>query len=115
MIDKRLILVLAAAGLLAACGDDAGDETAQAPNEVLEGTISDAMLPLDRVRSQAPLEDPEAFAAAQSQANATTTRAAAPTQSADEADYAAESEAETETETEEDAGEAAADEAAEAE
>lgn len=113
MIDKRLILVLAAAGLLAACGDDAGDETAQAPNEVLEGTISDAMLPLDRVRSQAPLEDPEAFAAAQSQANATTTRAAAPTQSADEADYAAESEAETETE--EDAGEAAADEAAEAE
>jgi hypothetical protein len=44
---------------LAACGDG-GDSTDQLKSgEVLEGTISDAMLPLDRVQSQAPQADPE--------------------------------------------------------
>jgi len=33
---------------------------------VLEGTISDAMLPIDTVQSEPPLADPEAFAKAQS-------------------------------------------------
>ena len=44
--------------LLAACGggaDEADDTRAAAPGEVLESTISDAMLPLDRLRSQPPL------------------------------------------------------------
>ncbi len=49
--------------LLAACGDDAetgaAEDNRQASGEVLEGTISDAMLPLDEVRSQAPLAEPE--------------------------------------------------------
>jgi len=57
MTVKRLFLVLPALALLAACG------------EVLEGTISDAMLPVDSVRSEPPLEDPEAFAKARSKAD----------------------------------------------
>ena len=47
-------------GLLAACSDDAADPAdgtgGVASGEVLEGSISDAMLPLDELRSQAPLE-----------------------------------------------------------
>lgn len=54
--------VLAPLCLLAACGDDPVpvDEGRLASGEVLEGTISDDMLPLDRLRSQAPLADEEA-------------------------------------------------------
>ncbi len=44
---------------LSACNDepevDTQDDGREASGEVLEGTISDAMLPLDQVRSQAPL------------------------------------------------------------
>lgn len=65
MTVKRLLIV-APIALLAACGDGAADEDASASAEVLEGTISDGMLPIDRVRSEPPLEDPEAFEAAQS-------------------------------------------------
>lgn len=63
MTVKRLILALPVLALLAGCGDDAasGDGRA-ASGEVLEGTISDAMLPVDRVRSEPPLADPAAFA-----------------------------------------------------
>ena len=47
--------------LLAACGDDpapAVDEDGrEASGEVLEGTISDDMIPLGEVRSQPPLEE----------------------------------------------------------
>ena len=46
--------------LLAACGDEAAKgDGRSAAGEVLEGTISDAMLPLDEVRSQSPLAGPE--------------------------------------------------------
>lgn len=50
-------LTLAALCLgLAACGSDSNAPAAKdAGGEVLEGSISDAMLPLDTVRSQAPL------------------------------------------------------------
>lgn len=65
MIHKRLFVILPALAVLAACSQDASEGEAAASGEVLEGTISDAMLPLDQVRSEAPLEDPEAFAAAQ--------------------------------------------------
>ena len=69
MTDKRLGLILALlpAALLAACNDEPVDE-GQASGEVLEGTVSDAMLPIDRVQSEPPLEDPEAFAEAQEEA-----------------------------------------------
>jgi len=62
----RLILSLTIAAplvLLAACGDEpepAADDARSATGEVLEGTISDAMLPLATVRSQPPLAAPEA-------------------------------------------------------
>jgi hypothetical protein len=67
MTVKRLILVLPALAALAACGGGSPAEDGRsASGEVLEGTISDAMLPVDRVRSEPPLEDPEAFARARS-------------------------------------------------
>ncbi|MDE1467137.1 hypothetical protein [Aurantiacibacter sp. D1-12] len=48
---------------LAACGDDPapveGDENREASGEVLEGSISDGMIPLDELQSQAPLAAPE--------------------------------------------------------
>ena len=62
MIDLKVTRLLLAAplALLAACGDEAPtDDSRAATGEVLEGTISDAMLPVDRVRSQPPLAAPE--------------------------------------------------------
>ncbi|MGB3377627.1 MAG: hypothetical protein WBH10_07270 [Allopontixanthobacter sediminis] len=60
----RHIVILAAALTLSACGNDPGsDEDGSASGEVLEGSISDAMLPLDTVQSQSPpLEVPRAEA-----------------------------------------------------
>lgn len=56
---KRLVSVLAVSLVLASCGQDAAevdernaDSTAR--GEVLGGTISDTMLPLDAVQSQSP-------------------------------------------------------------
>ncbi|HMO67368.1 MAG TPA: hypothetical protein PKE25_01665 [Novosphingobium sp.] len=50
------LLVPALCLLLTACGKESqAPVAAQAGGEVLEGSISDAMLPLDTVRSQAPL------------------------------------------------------------
>ena len=69
MTDKRFILILLPIALLAACTDEPVDEGA-ATGEVLEGTVSDAMLPVDRVQSEPPLEDPDAFAEAQEKAAA---------------------------------------------
>ena len=70
MTVKRLLLALPALALLAACGGNAptGKDRRAASGEVLEGTISDEMLPVDRVRSEPPLEDPEAFAKARAAA-----------------------------------------------
>jgi hypothetical protein len=70
MIDKRLLLALPALALLAACGSKtSGNDSRAASGEVLEGTISDEMLATDRVRSEPPLEDPEAFAKVRSKAD----------------------------------------------
>ena len=71
MTVKPQLLVLPALALLAACGGDntSGNDGRAASGEVLEGTISDEMLPVDRVRSEPPLEDPEAFAKARSAAS----------------------------------------------
>lgn len=70
LTDKRLLLALVPLALLVACGDGAAEGERATSGEVLEGTISDAMLPVDTVRSEPPLEDPEAFAKAQSGAEA---------------------------------------------
>lgn len=53
---RRLTMLLLPAFALAACGEEeqrADDRTAQ--GEILDGTISDDMLPLDTVTSQPPL------------------------------------------------------------
>ena len=56
---SRLAIATIAVALLAACGEEAPSEDSRAATgEVLEGTISDAMLPLDQVRSQPPLAAP---------------------------------------------------------
>ncbi|MET0587104.1 MAG: hypothetical protein ABWZ75_01165 [Novosphingobium sp.] len=51
----RLTCLIALPLALAACGDKEPDAKATAAGEILEGTTSDAMLPLDTVRSQPPL------------------------------------------------------------
>lgn len=63
---KSGFAILAAAPLLillASCGEDAAtsgeDDAREASGEVLEGSISDDMLAIDQVRSQAPLAAPE--------------------------------------------------------
>ena len=76
MTGKRLLFPLIPLALLAACNDAPADEGRAAAGEVLEGTISDAMLPVDRVTSEPPLEDPEAFAEVQQQAAEGAPRAA---------------------------------------
>ncbi len=58
---KKIGIILPAIIALAACGDDpvppaTADGTAS--GKVLEGSISDAMLPLDTVQSQSPLLAP---------------------------------------------------------
>ena len=67
MSSSRLTAA-ALAALLAACNGDAPQE-GEVTGEVLEGTISDEMLPLDRVQSEAPLADPTGTARG-SQSNA---------------------------------------------
>jgi hypothetical protein len=56
MLPTRLSLPLLALALLSACGDQKSDEPERktAAGEVLGGSISDAMLPLDTVQSQSP-------------------------------------------------------------
>jgi hypothetical protein len=56
MIYNRTVLLAAAAACLAtaACGKKAAEGN-KATGEVLEGTISDAMIATDRVRSDPPL------------------------------------------------------------
>ena len=61
MTATRLLLALAPLVLLAACGKKApANDSRSASGEVLEGTVSDAMLPLDTVKSEPPFEDPVA-------------------------------------------------------
>lgn len=56
----RLMPVLLPAALLAACENERQDDAdaRSSSGQVLEGTISDAMLPVDRVRSEPPLLRP---------------------------------------------------------
>ncbi|MCZ8172323.1 MAG: hypothetical protein ACK442_05820 [Novosphingobium sp.] len=52
----RPLTITALALALAACGGDRKDEGAgKAEGQILPGSASDAMLPLDTVRSQAPV------------------------------------------------------------
>lgn len=53
-MTKRLLILAAALLPLSACNSKP-DTQAQAGGEILEGSISDAMLPLDTATSQPPL------------------------------------------------------------
>jgi hypothetical protein len=53
-MPKRLAIAVAVL-VLASCGSKETDKQAQAGGEVLPGSASDAMLPLDTVTSQPPL------------------------------------------------------------
>lgn len=57
-MTRAACLVLAPVLLLAACGDKAAAPAEQggaASGEVLQGSVSDAMIPLDQLKSEAPL------------------------------------------------------------
>ncbi len=59
----RLSVLTAIALLVTGCADEPEPEAqpqAAPMGEVLEGSISDEMIPYDLLRSQAPLEDPAA-------------------------------------------------------
>ncbi len=56
---RRIAVPILACLVLAACGREEApvqpvDDDRSAEGEVLEGTISDAMLPLDTIQSQSP-------------------------------------------------------------
>jgi hypothetical protein len=71
-MNRSLPLALLPLILLSACGGgENGDGDGRASGQVAEGTISDAMLPLDTVRSQAPLAAPEAAASGAAGAKST--------------------------------------------
>lgn len=70
----RLALIFAGLTALTACGDKsetAGPERRSAAGEVLGGEVTDAMLPLDTVRSTSPA-DASAVAGAKASADAPT-------------------------------------------
>ena len=60
MMIRSALLLVAATAILSGCGDDAPPAETEveaernAKGEVIGGTISDAMIPLDRLRSQSP-------------------------------------------------------------
>ncbi|MXP41833.1 hypothetical protein GRI75_09290 [Altererythrobacter soli] len=61
MALTRFLAPLVPLALLAACGDEpaADGDGRSASGQVLEGTISDDMLPLDKLQSEPPLLAPE--------------------------------------------------------
>ena len=60
---SKLALAIPVLLLLSACEDEpevsVEDDGREASGAVLEGSISDEMIPLDQVRSQAPLAEPD--------------------------------------------------------
>ena len=92
MTAKRLLIAVSPLVLLAACGKNApADDSRSASGEVLQGTVSDAMLPLDSVKSEPPFEDPKAAQAAQeAAAEGTETGTDAPAESETPQDEATE-------------------------
>lgn len=74
-MQLRAITVLAVLplALLAGCKDKpaTGNDARAATGEVLPGSVSDAMLPVDTVRSQPPLAGPEAGGTSASKTAAT--------------------------------------------
>lgn len=62
MFDRRFLIALPLAlplTLLAACGDKPDESTAATSGQILPGSTSDAMLPVDTVTSQPPMMAPQ--------------------------------------------------------
>lgn len=55
---RSIALLVVPLALLAGCHKTAKNDARSASGEVLQGTISDAMLPLDKLKSQPPLLAP---------------------------------------------------------
>jgi hypothetical protein len=55
---RRSLALLIPLVLLAACNKTAKNDERSASGEVLQGTISDAMLPVDKLKSEPPLLAP---------------------------------------------------------
>lgn len=68
-MKNRLLILAIPALTLAACNSGTEEKGGTASGEVLEGTISDAMLPLDTLTSQPPIATPEPVAGAGSAAS----------------------------------------------
>lgn len=60
MISLRSTILLASLALLAACHGSPKNDQRSASGQVLQGTISDAMLPVDKLKSQGPTLAPSA-------------------------------------------------------
>lgn len=90
-MTRRYGLALIAMLALAGCQQEKSAAPAVAGGQILEGSVSDAMLPIDTVRSQAPLAPPTGAARspAATEAAAEDQPAAEPTQSAPAAPEAA--------------------------
>jgi hypothetical protein len=84
-MNRNLPLALLPIALLAACGGgkDKAEKGGGAAGQVAEGTISDAMLPLDTVKSEPPLAAPESLASGSPGAKAKGGAAAAADAAAD--------------------------------
>lgn len=92
MTVPRFAIAVVPLALLAACDSGASDNARAPSGTVLEGTISDAMLPVDTVKSEPPFADPVAAEKAQ-QAGSTPPRPAATAAAEGEPAAAAEPEA----------------------
>lgn len=84
-MNRRLPIILAALATLSACKDNPENDRRTASGQVLEGTISDAMLPLDTVKSQPPLMKSEVKKAAPTGEAAASVEGEAPGDSAAQA------------------------------
>ncbi|MEN9932116.1 MAG: hypothetical protein RIS17_689 [Pseudomonadota bacterium] len=67
-MNRRLPTILVAVALVSACKDNPENDRRTASGQVLEGTISDEMLPLDTVQSQPPLMKAEPIKGADAKA-----------------------------------------------
>lgn len=82
------LMVLVPLLVLSACKEEAklsDDDGRNAQGEVLQGSISDAMIPLDELRSQPPLQDDEDDDGGTPGANAAPSAELAPDQTAEPA------------------------------
>lgn len=82
-MNPRLPLCLALLAVLAACNQKSAQPKNQsASGEVLDGTISDAMLPYDKLTSHPPLAGPEETEGSDRQPPATAPQVETPVSSA---------------------------------